>query len=58
MTKGTPGPWTSSPTGRYVRHGGQHGFNICDLDVFGGPPGEAKANACLIIASLDLLASC
>ena len=56
--KHTPGPWTLSKNGRYVRYGGKYGWNICDLDVFGGPLEESQANACLIAAVPDLLESC
>jgi hypothetical protein len=54
----TAGPWYLSTTGRYVRYDGIRGPNICDLEVFGGPPEEGKANANLICAAPDLLAAC
>jgi hypothetical protein len=47
----TPGPWCLSLSGRYVRYEGVRGFNVCDLDVFGGPPVEAAGNARLIVAA-------
>jgi len=54
----TPGPWTLSPSGRYVRYDvattGNHGPNICDFDVFGGPIGERNANARLVAQSPNL----
>jgi len=51
----TPGPWTISAGGHYVRYQGIHGPNICDTDVFGGPPDEERSNALLIAAAPDLL---
>lgn len=53
----TPGPWHLSPNGRYVRYGNNapHGANICDTNVFGGPPDEGAANTRLIAAAPVLL---
>lgn len=60
MAQHTPGPWYRSTSGRYIRYDmpPMTGANVCDLDVFGGPPDEAEANARLIAAAPDLLAAC
>lgn len=58
-SKHTPGPWhLSNLSHRYVRYRlstDATGYNICDMDVFGGPPDEKEANARLIAAAPELL---
>lgn len=54
----SPGPWYLSPTGRYIRYESTSGFNVCDTDVFGGPPEEGDANKRLLAAAPEMLAAC
>jgi len=53
QTMHTPGPWVLSPNGMRVRHKSPSGLPICLIE-YGE---ERKANAALIAAAPDLLAS-
>lgn len=61
MNKHTPGPWSYQPDTTFSLLGDQRIAAVNKISpaiVFGGLGEETKANACLIVASPDLLAAC
>lgn len=50
-TKFTPGPWTVSPTGTYIRKDGVNGWNIATIE---DQPPYTEANRNLIAAAPDI----
>lgn len=57
-TKFTPGPWRTGGAGKVIIYAGD-GFAVANATIYHGrqEPGESQANARLIAAAPDLLAS-
>jgi hypothetical protein len=55
----TPGPWHVSSQGQFVRYrlekSGGFPYNVCAMEVFGGPEDEREANARLIAVAPEML---